>query len=90
MVTVFEKKEFQIILVILFFFLFPVRYGCIMCGKFKRHGLWYSTDQLIVKLWLSFCYLFAIFLTAFAIYDRNLFVFKQARNLKLAIFRNLT
>ena len=50
----------------------------------------YSTDQLIVKLLLSFCYLFAIFLTAFAIYDRNLFVFKRARNLKLANFRNLT
>ena len=50
----------------------------------------YSTDQLIVKLLLSFRYLFAIFLTAFAIYDRNLFVFKRARNLKLANFRNLT
>ena len=50
----------------------------------------YSTDQLIVKFLLSFCYLFAIFLTAFAIYDKNLFVFKWARSLKLANFRNLT
>ena len=68
----------------------------LVCSRFVLHFFFpvyvflYSTDQLIVKLLLSFCYLFTIFLTAFAFHDRNLFVFKRDRNLKLANFRNLT
>ena len=59
---------------------------------FDRKNICYNDvcKKALIKCTAKTCYIFAIFLTAFAFYNRNLFVFKWVSKLKLAIFRNIT